>query len=515
MTAAREAAGTRHSGALVALARGGSVNLLGSVVTAVCAFALTVVVARAQSREAAGVFFSTTSVFLLVTTLGQLGTATGVVYWVARARAEGRAHDVPAIMRTALVPVVVLGTVVALITVAGASGLSQLILGAHARAGSATLRALAIFIPVAGAEAVWLAAVRGFGTMRVNAAVELIGRPLLQLLLVAAVLPAHHGVVTALAWGAPYAVAAALAARAWSRRRAALPPAPQGEPAPDAAAFWRFTAPRALTSVIQMVMQRFDIVLVGALAGAPAAAVYTAATRFVVAGQSATMAFTQAVQPRLGEALVRDQYPLARQLYQYSTAWLIALAWPVYLVVLVYRTTLLGVFGHGYDAGAGVLVWLAVSMLWSTGCGLVDVVLAMAGRTGWNLANSLLALVVNVGLDLWLIPDHGLVGAAIGWAAAIAVRNLVALFLVWWTLGLQPVSPVGAAAVGLALGSFVIVPMSVRLVAGDSAPALLVALGLGSVAWLVGARAGIRTFGIRSAPLPNVGDHRRMASPPR
>ena len=66
-------------------------------------------------------------------------------------------------------------------------------------------------------------------------------------------------------------------------------------------------------------------------------------------------------------------------------------------------------------------------MLVATGCGLVDVVLAMAGKTFWTFANSVIALMIMVVADLLLIPDHGITGAAIGWSMAILFNNLVPL----------------------------------------------------------------------------------------
>ena len=42
------------------------------------------------------------------------------------------------------------------------------------------------------------------------------------------------------------------------------------------------------------------------------------------------------------------------------------------------------------------MVILSLSMLVATGCGMVDMVLIMAGRTSWNLGNALLALAVNL-----------------------------------------------------------------------------------------------------------------------
>ena len=70
------------------------------------------------------------------------------------------------------------------------------------------------------------------------------------------------------------------------------------------------------------------------------------------------------------------------------------------------------------------------TMLVATACGMVDVVLIMAGKATWNLANVLAAFVVMVGLDLWLIPQLGILGAAIGWSASILVGNLVPLIQV-------------------------------------------------------------------------------------
>ena len=53
------------------------------------------------------------------------------------------------------------------------------------------------------------------------------------------------------------------------------------------------------------------------------------------------------------------------------------------------------------------MVILGLTMLLQTACGQVDMVLVTAGRSSWSLANGLLAVVVNVGLDVLLIPPTG------------------------------------------------------------------------------------------------------------
>src|SRR6185437_16689161 len=101
--------------------------------------------------------------------------------------------------------------------------------------------------------------------------------------------------------------------------------------------------------------------------------------------------------------------------------------WPLYLLAVIYGPEVLSIFGHSYRAGHLVMVILGLTMLLATACGQVDMVLVTTGRSSWSLLNGLLAVVVNVGLDLILIPRYGIAGAAAGWSAAIALTNLLPL----------------------------------------------------------------------------------------
>jgi O-antigen/teichoic acid export membrane protein len=483
---------------LASVARGGAANLTGALVSALANFALAIAITRGLPKADAGVFFSTTSLFVIATVVGQLGTNTGLVYFLPRARVHGRPELIGSYVRTALRPVLVTGVVVAAAVFFLAPQIAETVTPGHVERATGLLRVLALFVPLAGAENVLLAATRGLGTMRAYALVEMVARPLLQLALVSAVVVVAEPAAVGWAWAAAYLPAAAAAMWWWRRLRRGTP----GRGRPPAAGvadetepsdaqglsrrFWRFSGPRALTSVVQVAMQRLDIVLVGALAGAPAAAVYTAATRFIVAGQMGTNALALAVQPRLAHSLAQGDRREVQHLYQVSTAWVMVVTWPMYLTFCIFGEPLLSVFGKGYQVGAPVMLLLSLSMLLSTGFGMVDGVLSMAGHTSWNLANAVLALVVQVGLDLWLIPQHGVLGAAIGWATAIAVRNVAALTQVGLALRLHPFGPVTAAAAGLAVVAFFAVPGAVRLVWDASVPAAVVAVLAGGVVYLLG-----------------------------
>jgi O-antigen/teichoic acid export membrane protein len=238
-----------------------------------------------------------------------------------------------------------------------------------------------------------------------------------------------------------------------------------------------------LANVAQIGLQRLDIVLIGVLRGPTEAAIYAAATRFLVVGQLGSQAVSLVVQPTLAELLAIKDIAATRTLYQLSTAWLISLTWPLYLLSAVLAPQLVTVFGRGYETGADAIVVLALAMLVATGCGMVDMLLTMAGKTSWNLGNVLLALAVNVGLDLLLIPEYGVMGAAVAWAVAIALNNLLPLAQVGGLLRIHPLGRAGLTVMAAAVGCFGLLPLAARLVT-DSGPVLAAAVAAGAAGYL-------------------------------
>ncbi len=462
---------------LGSVARGSGANLVGIAVLAGCTMLMTIAVSRSLSKEAAGVFFSTTAIFVLATVIGQLGSNTGLVYFLSRARGAGTTELAREFVRCARGPVLFVAISMAVALYIFAPELSQVINGDNQRQSTDYLRVLAFFIPLAGLENIMLAATRGLGTMRANVIVEQFGRPVLQLILVLMALAISGTGALPWAWAVGYLPAAIAATIWWQRNSArwvrAAPEMTKSDRRSLNREFWRFSGPRALASVGQSAMQRLDIVLVGALAGATAAALYTAATRFLVIGQMGTRAISMAVQPKLGAALGRADYTSAKFLYHIATAWLMILTWPMFFIFLVFSERLLTIFGPGYESGTDVLRVLAVAMLIGTGCGMVDMVLNMAGKTSWNMYNVFLSMGVQLGLDIILIPQFGILGAAIGWAVAIILSNIIPLTQLALALRLHPFGRASLLAAAVSGLCWLAVPAISRIFLGDSWGALL------------------------------------------
>ena len=148
--------------------------------------------------------------------------------------------------------------------------------------------------------------------------------------------------------------------------------------------------------MLQLALQRLDVILMAALRGPAEAALYTAATRLLVIGQMGGQSLSMAVQHRFSALLSRKSFAEANELYQMTTAWLIVMTWPIYLLWALFAYQVTGVFGHGYSSAGGVGVILALAMLVGTACGMVSMVLEMAGNTGIAFVQTAIALVANI-----------------------------------------------------------------------------------------------------------------------
>jgi O-antigen/teichoic acid export membrane protein len=291
--------------------------------------------------------------------------------------------------------------------------------------------------------------------MRPTLVVENIGRLGLQAVLVALAYVAGSGTTgLALAWAVPYLPGLVISSVWLSRlvRRRVTGKAPTTGWKALAGEFWSYTAARGIARVTQTALKRSDIVMVAALASPAEAALYTAASRFIVLGQLFVQSVQQALSPQMSSLFAQDDARAANAVFQAATRWSMIPAWPLYLLTAGFAPVLMGIFGDGYSAASDVVVILSLTMLLATACGPVDSVLLMAGRSWLSLRNSAITLAVNAGLNLLLIPLAGIRGAAASWAVAIVVRNLLPLFQVRRCLDMWPVTrpsvSVGLAAIG-------------------------------------------------------------------
>lgn len=492
----------RRPSDVASIARGGFGYLLGTASSVVSTLLLVVLVSRNTSASTAGVFFGVTSIFLMAELTSRWGTDVSAVYFVSRWRATGASNLIRTLLRAAIGPLLVLAVAGAIVLAVASPWLTRQVSGGDTASGF-QLQLLAAVIPIAVTYHLVLAAIRGLGRMRENVVLEKVARPVLQVIFVALVLAADEPGWLVAAWGLPYlgvAVAAFLSARRLT----------DDLPHDEASGrvrkrFWRFAFTRAPAGAAQIVMQRLDIVLVAAYRGPRDAAIYTAATRFLVVGQFVLQSIDAPLQPRLSAALARFDQAGARRLYTTSTTWIVLVGWPVFALAAVMSSRYLSLFGPGYatSEAAMVVVVLAISMAVATGVGAVDSVIIMSGRTWWSLMITLTAVGLNVVLNILLIPPFGMVGAAVAWSAAIVGSSITSLAFTWRVLGLHPFGRRVLDAAVLSVTFFVALPLAGQALAGTIGAFIVTAVSAvlyAGTVWRMRGAFALDTLRLREAP---------------
>ena len=351
------------------------------------------------------------------------------------------------------------------------------------------LRVMVLSLPAVTLQMVLIGATRGTGRMKAFVVVDQVTDGVLRVALVAVALALGYGLDgTAVAFTiASYLTlaAAALAARGvtGTLRQAATV---------ETGALIRFSANQWGASLAGVGLLWADTLLLGLWRPPADVAVYSIATRTVLFGMMFILPIGIAFQPQIGRLYALSDHAGLDRMYGFATKWSTIAGCPPLLFLTLFALPIVTLlYGPTYARGAWPLALLAIGQTVNAATGPCGHVVTMIGRADLVLKNSLIALVLNVLLNVALIPPYGMVGAGLAWGISIVIWNLIRLWQVYRVLGMQPFGD-WSRPVGLALTVFVLTAAGLRVLL-DSAPAALAILGGAAGATLAYATALLAT----------------------
>ncbi|MCU1368828.1 MAG: putative Non-specific protein-tyrosine kinase [Ilumatobacteraceae bacterium] len=475
-----------------AVARGGALNMGGSIVYGAANFILLVVLNRVLGTDDAGIVLVAIAIFNIIETVSELGCGTGLVRMLSRDRALDRQDLLRATVIVAIVPVAVASLIGAALLWAMAEPLARL-LADHGQVQlvADVLKAMALFMPFATLHSVLVSGTRGFNTMIPQTVIERVGRATALPMVVAIAVGLGMGPVgVGASWAATTVVALVFSSRAMTKRikratanKDLVPAAPSRAIARD---FWAFTAPRAVGQSAEVAVNWVDTVLVGVLVSTTAAGIYASGTRYILPGVYAANALMQVTGPRISGLLSKGDKAEASALIKVVAGWQSAVMWPLYLITALFPTPLLRVFGPEVVEAKGALVAISMAMLVSAPAGPVASVILMAGRSRQAMFNTLVLVAINVGGNLLFVPSHGITAAGMTWGATILVAALLPGWQAHHSLGVATIGRPAGVAVAVSVVTIGAIGLAARLWLGDGTSGLLLTSSLGVLAYLIG-----------------------------
>jgi O-antigen/teichoic acid export membrane protein len=197
------------------------------------------------------------------------------------------------------------------------------------------------------------------------------------------------------------------------------------------------TLPMGFADLALILFSFIDVLVLGLFVPPGDVGVYFAATRLLQFVVFVQYAATAATAPRFAEAWTRGDHATLGELIR-GTVRLTALAsFAIGAGLLLAAPLLLAMFGPGFAASFGLLVILVCGALVQSAFGPAEDLLNMLGAERTCALVSLAAFVFAAALNLTLIPLHGVTGAAIAMALAMAARGCALAVAARTRLGLS------------------------------------------------------------------------------
>lgn len=436
---------------------GAALSLAGDVAAKGLTFAVTVFVARRVGSSAFGVFSIGLAVFTTFELIGRLGLTDTSVRFVAAYRARGERSALRGLLSAAPAAAFFTGLAAAALLWAGASVLAS-VFGEPQLAP--VLRAFAPALPFTVAAMVAADATKGFGTVRHYVAARQVAYPLVLLIGVVAVALVLDGGVARLPWAW---TAAGVAGLAWLMPALhSLAPDPAAGRRLEVGPVARFALPMLGVGVAHVLFQRADVYLLGLLATSAEVGRYAAAFQVALLAGLVLAAFTSLFAPFLSGLHAVEDRVEARGLYATVSRLVLLATVPAVVAMVGAPEPLLALYGEGFVGGEAALAVLAGAHLFTVVPGPVSAGLTMTGRPGVELANALGGLVLNVILNLALIPPFGVLGAALATGFSLVALHALRTVALARLEGLDAWDGRYALAGGLAVAGGAVVVIGTR-----------------------------------------------------
>ncbi len=194
-----------------------------------------------------------------------------------------------------------------------------------------------------------------------------------------------------------------------------------------------FAIPQGLNHTFSLYITRLDTIMLAAFGFDPALLGWYATAAFLTSNlQQVRIVFSTALAPLVARHHQRGEATDLTALLSKVSRWTATLAISIVIPFVVLRDDLMGLIDERYAGGqSAFVVVLVVAPLMSCLLGLAGNFVAYTGHSRWNLANSLLVAFLNTGLNLWLIPRFGLMGAAIATATSASLVILLQVVELW------------------------------------------------------------------------------------
>jgi O-antigen/teichoic acid export membrane protein len=202
-----------------------------------------------------------------------------------------------------------------------------------------------------------------------------------------------------------------------------------------------YSAPLVMATVASRLLTRADTLMIGYLESAAAVGLYEAAYPLANGLVLILTAFGFLYLPLISQLDEDDDGAGVEQAYQITTKWVYIMTLPLFVTLVLLPELVIGiVFSQEYADAAPILVVLSIGFFTNSAFGRSRETLSALGDTTITMFVNLASFVVNIVLNILLIPTYGVIGAALASVLSFLALNSTIVLVLKWKYSITPFS---------------------------------------------------------------------------
>ena len=421
------------------IAKGTGIVFTGTIIGMLLGFVGRVIIVRYITQSEYGIYCLALVIISIFVTISTLGLSEGSTRYIAYFRGKKEEGKVKGIISSSIKIAIVASISLAVISFFISDFISTSIF--HAPELSTPLKIFSIAIPFSVLINVFISIFRGFGRVDARVYFQDIFRPVLYLLFLIAVILfglSFIGIVYA------YVLSIALTCVAfviYVIKKSSLPikieKSINTNPMTKELLF--FSIPLLAVSMLMMVMSWTDTLMLGYFKTPDVVGVYNAALPLAHLLSMTLSSMSFIYIPIISQLYSKNLIEELKRSYIILTKWIFLATLPIFFVLFLFPDVVLNLlFGSRYIGASVALQILAFGFFLNICLGFTYNTLLVLGKSNFLMWTFVISAIINVILNMVLIPPMGIIGAAIASAFSLIVAKILNLIKLYRFFDVHP-----------------------------------------------------------------------------
>lgn len=188
--------------------------------------------------------------------------------------------------------------------------------------------------------------------------------------------------------------------------------------------------PMFLTSAMGVVITQTDIIMLGIYTTIQEVGIYAIVIKFALLTTFVLSSINTIVAPKFAELYYGNQLDILEKVVKKSSKMIFYSTLPIIIGLVIFGEFVLGLFGEEFVAGYTSLTILVFGQFINTSVGSVGYLMNMSGYQKEFNYIMMTSAIINILLNMILIPKYGISGAAIASVISLIFWNMVSVIFI-------------------------------------------------------------------------------------